>query len=1406
MMEGSSDHATAFAIARVLETNATEHKNGYISSTVAPIATTFESTATQTTMIDNDSIHAGARQAMIPHSKSGGSTSGPSDGENNQESSCSGNTATRISNGNKMHPNTVTTTATSSTGSATTTNNSSSDGDGDKKPEASRRPSSSARNNSESFLYHLDRKHHHHNHHTDQHNSSWRATAHQQHQHYNPVGKSGSRKFHVNQQQPHGISSTHHKRSQDDKNVIVGPWMQQPLEGDRGAGTAVAGTKKNHHPAAALVAGHHDSLAVPVGAAVAASDSYSTASDVSPGKNNNREDESPSNKARSHKSALSLLDPHNEPAFHKIRSSFKRLIVEKSTGHSSGSASSQEEEEQEQKYTKQLKRMSDSPSKGLEHHQQRKTAANSSMAATSSGLTSSRKLKTKTNNSGSRRLFAKHASSTFTEDSSEGSSNVVKKKKSAAQSSFGGSCSSGSEEDNCGEGTTGNSSGSGTDGGYDGSASSNDIMEMRKASSSRGGSQVQASGGDYSCSSPSGSSSEDNGVSRRNNASSKRSKANALYDASTTNNLGGRGLCTTRAIDELDSSAMTSDIADFSSGATESVLAKTIKALKDDDDDDELVLYSRGRGADDNNGNEPASSLSGESISSSSHGEDYPSRSHHNGGAHHHRKGRSTAFCVPNRKIPVTSNNASFSSNNMNGDRKRRAPGTMPISLQDPGAKTANSKYSSQGELDETSGLVDARKHVRPLAADSCGNSSAFSHQHLPRRHYHHHCQQEVPAYNNRSEPSTSAKPPVMSVGSDVMAHILTFLGPPEILSVLTTPLSKDWIATYTRQSELWRVLCLLEPFKANVLEDPNDDSSDESSMVSGKATSELRHRFGKYRILYSSFVRCMRYLARIKDDAISGRQPSVIDYGASGVETTSSSHRNISSNQNLQNFLARARGVVAQHNCQQMQQDLNDVAMEPLTSESSDDERRKESEKQTNEAVARGLAAAATAEPIGVADDGRSTESPKPKKEKRRREKDEKAGFSKKRKVRYSTSKLTQRLLLPAGGYTSNTELPWSCAIYSIVNWMVCFADVEGMQTMCLKVLPFLLEDEQQRMTAQRAGLTDVVLRDMVLFPHSERLHTAAFHTIVLLARPLGGREGMLFHSSMVNSSGIFSGTGTNSDNYVAPAPSSTASVSGASNGKNGIAVLLDSMTRFQGDEVLQAMSCWSLVNIALSPVQKDVLIKLGGVGATLNAMVSHPYSAEVQFRALFALINLVIPCPPANYANGAAASSTANSIGGDASAEDFSAREVLDDMVEQIVELVVLAMKNFCSSESILNRACLVLHNLSLTTDYHGALLWTPSCYEMLEWCLSNYRNDQVLQQSAAGTLHRLQITLSSNESLRSRFQAAVASQQQLSLEQARNEAIMLHEEQQLRLRLQQQQNQEQQLAVSPSMENGD
>jgi hypothetical protein len=67
------------------------------------------------------------------------------------------------------------------------------------------------------------------------------------------------------------------------------------------------------------------------------------------------------------------------------------------------------------------------------------------------------------------------------------------------------------------------------------------------------------------------------------------------------------------------------------------------------------------------------------------------------------------------------------------------------------------------------------------------------------------------------------------------------------------------------------------------------------------------------------------------------------------------------------------------------------------------------------------------------------------------------------------------------------------------------------------------------------------------------------------------------------------------------------------------------------------------------------------------------------------------------------------------------------------------------------------------------------------MLEWCVTNYRTDQVLQQSATGTLHRLRLTLSQNEGIRARFRESLRTQQLVAMEQAQKEAQRLNEQQQ-------------------------
>jgi hypothetical protein len=404
----------------------------------------------------------------------------------------------------------------------------------------------------------------------------------------------------------------------------------------------------------------------------------------------------------------------------------------------------------------------------------------------------------------------------------------------------------------------------------------------------------------------------------------------------------------------------------------------------------------------------------------------------------------------------------------------------------------------------------------------------------------------------------------IMSLGCDLMVHVLTFLEPPEILDVLIAPLSKDWLTSFTRQPELWRVLCLLEPFKAQVQEDSDDSGYESTDSFPIDVTVELKRTFGKFRLMYTSFIKCMRYLQRIKEDTANGRTPPLDSFTSANSKSGT-----VRDDKGLREFLSKARKIKKE----QISKD-ND-----------------QTKKLTEVPEGPTLPVAAKGTELSKKRPMQSTESQS-------------------KKPKYGYSMITERLLGPtATGDPGNVNLPWSCALYSIVNWMTAFSDVEGIQTMCLKVLPPIMENEHQRSAAQRAGLTNNVLRAMVRFPDSAPLHTAAFHAIVLLARPLGGREGMLFHSSMVNASSIFdSGTPTDQG------------------GKSGIAVMLDSIKRFEYDGVLQAMSCWSLVNIALAPAQKQMLVKLGGIQATANAMMIHPYDAEVQVRII--TLSMLVVC----------------------------------------------------------------------------------------------------------------------------------------------------------------------------------
>jgi hypothetical protein len=301
-------------------------------------------------------------------------------------------------------------------------------------------------------------------------------------------------------------------------------------------------------------------------------------------------------------------------------------------------------------------------------------------------------------------------------------------KRLSSETKFGGGCSSGSDGD--------------TDGGCAGSASSND---------------ARCGSNECSSSSPSVSSSE-YATSRSNRRHKKAEVPQPLLN-------GIRPLLRRQTESNL---SMSSDLPDFSSGATENKAAETMAALGRDNEND-------------NNDESWAESITSCSAvygggSSSDENADYLEDYEHAAAA----SALAAAHAPSNhRQHPVQVHQ----SHHHHMDRKRRAPRSFP------------------------------RKQVHIAVNPDVTMTSGGRNKNMMSNHHF----KSVKNVN---------KPRILTVGSDVMAHVLTFLEPTEIISVLTMPLSKDWLTTFTRQSELWRVLCLEEPFKAQVENDWGGSSS----------------------------------------------------------------------------------------------------------------------------------------------------------------------------------------------------------------------------------------------------------------------------------------------------------------------------------------------------------------------------------------------------------------------------------------------------------------------------------------------------------------------------------------------------------------------------------------------------
>lgn len=141
---------------------------------------------------------------------------------------------------------------------------------------------------------------------------------------------------------------------------------------------------------------------------------------------------------------------------------------------------------------------------------------------------------------------------------------------------------------------------------------------------------------------------------------------------------------------------------------------------------------------------------------------------------------------------------------------------------------------------------------------------------------------------------------PVYDVGVDVMAKILRYLKPTEAYSILSTPISKTFKSTFSNPPYLWKVLCLSEPFYAK----QDKESSDESTIHPVCKDLKVNHLLGRYRLLYSSLIKCVRYLDRIQEDSQNGRTPP------GSYDSDTNSIESFDDNDSLKRFLARAHSM----------------------------------------------------------------------------------------------------------------------------------------------------------------------------------------------------------------------------------------------------------------------------------------------------------------------------------------------------------------------------------------------------------------------------------------------------------------------------------------------------------------
>jgi len=215
-------------------------------------------------------------------------------------------------------------------------------------------------------------------------------------------------------------------------------------------------------------------------------------------------------------------------------------------------------------------------------------------------------------------------------------------------------------------------------------------------------------------------------------------------------------------------------------------------------------------------------------------------------------------------------------------------------------------------------------------------------------------------------------------------------------------------------------------------------------------------------------------------------------------------------------------------------------------------------------------------------------------------------------------------------------------------------YVSFQAMVTICK-----LLENEAVRQEAQNGSLPEVLFEVVQERRQdgSKEMIAKALYTIMLLLRPKGGSEGILLRTAKMSIPKIPSVIGV------------------------GIDAVLGCLRHNLEHAKIQEMGCWALVNMALRSSHKQALLHGGVIQVIVSAMDAHPTNKKVQYRALFALINLV------NM--GVRHRTTSAHV-----------------PAERIIERVLESTATFIQCRDVADRGCMVLYNLSLDARNHEYL----------------------------------------------------------------------------------------------------